>query len=169
MAEMPILLVGFPILCARGSGADGRHPLRTKATVTMRAYDQVHSATATGHGLLNALHSCLRTCLAKQYPQIRDVHLTNYKVRLLDAHKGKAAKVRVLIEWTDTHDKWTTVGVSDNVIEASWNALLDAMRLELLRVTEKDSSFERSPKAAANVTERSDESEELCLVFTGLE
>jgi 2-isopropylmalate synthase len=130
-------------------GADDRHPLYTNATVTLRVCDQLHSATATGHGPLNALHSCLRTCLAKQYPQIQDVLLTNYKVRLLDAHKGTAAKVRVLIEWTDHHDKWSTVGVSDNVVEASWNALLDAMRLELMRAAEKDSSLERSHKTAA--------------------
>ena len=57
---------------------------------------------------------------------------------MLDSKKGTAAKVRVLIEWTDHRKSWSTVGVSDNVIEASWNALVDAIRLELMRLTEQD-------------------------------
>jgi 2-isopropylmalate synthase len=130
------------------TGADGYEHLHTKATVTLRVQGQVHSATARDHSPLNALHSCIRTCLAKRYPQIKEVRLADYKVRLLDARKGTAAKVRVLIEWTDNHKRWSTAGVSDNVVEASWNALLDAMRLELMRVIEKDSSIERSPKNA---------------------
>ncbi len=64
--------------------------------------------------------------------------LTDYKVRVLDSHQGTAAKVRVLIEWSDHRKSWTTAGVSDNVIEASWTALVDAIRLELMRLTEKD-------------------------------
>ena len=75
-------------------------PSHTTATVTLRAQDGVHSATATGHGPFHALHLCLRKCLAKLYPQIADVRLTDYKVRVLDSHKGTAAKVRVLIEWS---------------------------------------------------------------------
>ena len=65
-----------------------------------------------------------------------DVRLTDYKVRVLDSNKGTAAKVRVLIEWSDHRKSWSTVGVSDNVIEASWKALVDAIRLELMRLTE---------------------------------
>ena len=57
-------------------------------------------------------------------------------MRVLDSQKGTAAKVRVLIEWSDHRKSWSTVGVSDNVIEASWNALVDAIRLELMRLTE---------------------------------
>jgi 2-isopropylmalate synthase len=116
----------------------------TTATVTLRAQDGVHSATATGHGPFNALHLCLRKCLSKLYPQIAEVRLTDYKVRVLDSYKGTAAKVRVLIEWSDHRKSWTTVGVSDNVIEASWTALVDAIRLELMRLTEKDSSIEKA-------------------------
>jgi hypothetical protein len=84
------------------------------------------------------LHQCLRECLAKVYPQIANVRLTDYKVRVLDSRKGTAARVRVLIEWSDNRRSWATVGVSDNVIEASWKALVDAIRLELMRLTEKD-------------------------------
>jgi 2-isopropylmalate synthase len=108
----------------------------TTATVTLRGRDGVREATATGHGPFNALHVCLRKCLAQLYPQITDVRLTDYKVRVLDSYKGTAAKVRVLIEWSDHHTSWTTVGVSDNVIEASWRALVDAIRLELMRLSE---------------------------------
>jgi 2-isopropylmalate synthase len=123
--------------------AGGVGPSHTTATVTLRAQDGVHSATAVGHGPFNALHLCLRKCLSKLYPQIAEVHLTDYKVRVLDSHKGTAAKVRVLIEWSDHKKSWSTVGVSDNVIEASWKALVDAIRLELSRLTEQDPSVAR--------------------------
>jgi 2-isopropylmalate synthase len=86
----------------------------------------------------------LRKCLAKLYPQITEVHLKDYKVRVLDSYKGTAANVRVLIEWSDHQKSWSTVGVSDNVIEASWKALVDAIRLELMRLTGKDASIERA-------------------------
>jgi 2-isopropylmalate synthase len=75
----------------------------------------------------------LRRSLAAQYPQVEGIRLTDYKVRVLDSYKGTAAKVRVLIEWSDHQRSWSTVGVSDNVIEASWLALVDAFRLELMR------------------------------------
>jgi 2-isopropylmalate synthase len=112
--------------------------------VTLRAQDGVHSATTDGHGPFHALHECLRKCLSKLYPQIADVRLMDYKVRVLDSKKGTAANVRVLIEWSDHRKSWSTVGVSDNVIEASWKALVDAIRLELMRLTEKDTSVERA-------------------------
>lgn len=116
----------------------------TTATVTLKAQDGVHSATATGHGPMNALDLCLRQCLSALYPDIKDVELTDYKVRVLDSKKGTAAKVRVLVEWTDHKRSWTTVGVSDNVIEASWNALVDAIRLELMRLVAADESIEKA-------------------------
>jgi 2-isopropylmalate synthase len=109
----------------------------TTAAVVLRGRDGLHEATATGHGPFNALHVCLRKCLSQLYPQIAEVHLTDYKVRVLDSYKGTAAKVRVLIEWSDHRASWTTVGVSDNVIEASWRALVDAIRLELMRIADE--------------------------------
>jgi 2-isopropylmalate synthase len=117
---------------------------RSAATVTLRAQDGAHSATASGRGPFNALHLCLRKCLSKVYPEITDVRLTDYKVRVLDSRKGTAANVRVLIEWSDHRRSWSTVGVSDNVIEASWKALVDAIRLELMRLTEKDNTIEKA-------------------------
>jgi 2-isopropylmalate synthase len=114
------------------------------ATVTLRAQDGTHSETASGHGPFHALHVALRKCLSKLYPQITEVRLTDYKVRVLDSYKGTAANVRVLIEWSDHRKSWSTVGVSDNVIEASWKALVDAIRLELMRLTAEDSSIEKA-------------------------
>lgn len=122
----------------------GSKSSRTTATVTIKAQDGVHSATATGHGPVNALDVCLRKCLAPLYPSISNVRLTDYKVRVLEPKKGTAAKVRVLIEWSDHRRSWATVGVSDNVIEASWRAMVDAIRLELMRLMEKDESIEKA-------------------------
>jgi 2-isopropylmalate synthase len=116
----------------------------TTATVNLKAMDGVHSATAIGHGPVNALDLCLRQCLSTLYPGISNVRLTDYKVRVLDSKKGTAAKVRVLIEWSDHNKSWATVGVSENVIEASWLALLDAIKLELMRLTEHDDTLEKA-------------------------
>ncbi len=117
---------------------------RSTATVTINAQDGIHSATATGHGPVNALDLCLRNCLSTLYPHIAEVRLTDYKVRVLDSKKGTAAKVRVLVEWSDHRRSWSTVGVSDNVIEASWSALVDAIRLELMRLTAQDDSIQKA-------------------------
>jgi len=114
------------------------------ATVTLKALDGVHSATATGNGPVHALDLCLRQCLATLYPSIADVKLTDYKVRVLDFKKGTAARVRVLVEWSDHRRSWSTVGVSENVVEASWFALVDALRLELMRISEKDPQIDRA-------------------------
>jgi 2-isopropylmalate synthase len=89
-------------------------------------------------GPFDAMATALRKCLSETYPQVQEVRLTDYKVRVLDANKGPAAKVRVLVTWADSKDRWTTVGVSDDVLEASWNALCDSLKLELLRLNEAD-------------------------------
>jgi 2-isopropylmalate synthase len=125
----------------RSTGTSGP---RSAASVTVKAGDGVYSAKAEGHGPVNALHLCVRKCLASIYPQIANVRLLDYKVRVLDSKKGSAARVRVLIEWSDHQRSWATVGVSDNVIEASWRALVDALRLELMRLAEQDDSIERA-------------------------
>ena len=123
---------------------NGSRPSTTTGTVNIKAQDGVHSATASGHGPVHALDLCVRQCLSALYPGIASVRLTDYKVRVLEPKKGTAAKVRVLVEWSDHKRSWTTVGVSDNVIEASWLALLDAIRLELMRLTEEDPALERA-------------------------
>ncbi|MDP9053666.1 MAG: citramalate synthase [Acidobacteriota bacterium] len=115
------------------------------ATVTVSTEAGVQTATASGHGPMNALDVALRECLSGIYPRIREVRLTDYKVRVLDSKKGTAAKVRVLVEWSDHQKSWSTVGVSDDVIEASWNALVDALRLEVMRLTEANAGRSEAP------------------------
>jgi 2-isopropylmalate synthase len=122
----------------------GNRHSNSTATVTLKAKDGIHSSTATGHGPVNALDLCLRQCLSSLFPGIASVRLTDYKVRVLDSKKGTAAKVRVLVEWSDHRRSWATVGVSENVIEASWFALTDAIRLELMRMMETDDFIERA-------------------------
>jgi len=124
--------------------ANGSKEATTTASVTLKAADGIHSATATGHGPVNALDRCLRQCLSPLYPQIAIVRLTDYKVRVLDSRKGTAAKVRVLVEWSDQRRSWATVGVSENIIQASWKALVDALRLELMRLTAASNSVEQA-------------------------
>ncbi|HPQ15983.1 MAG TPA: citramalate synthase [Bryobacteraceae bacterium] len=116
----------------------------TTATVVLKAQDGIHSATAKGNGPVHALDLCLRKCLSTLYPSIAEVRLTDYKVRVLEPKKGTAARVRVLIEWSDHQRSWSTVGVSDNVIEASWRAMVDAIRLELMRLTETDEALSKA-------------------------
>ncbi|HEX4167383.1 MAG TPA: citramalate synthase, partial [Bryobacteraceae bacterium] len=109
----------------------------TTGSVTLRVEDAIHSSTATGHGPVHTLDLCLRQSLASIYPAITNVRLTDYKVRVLGAKGGTESRVRVLVEWSDHRRSWATVGISDNVIEASWRALVDALRLELMRLLEQ--------------------------------
>jgi 2-isopropylmalate synthase len=117
---------------------------QSTANVTLKAQENIWTASATGNGPVNALDLALRQCLSTLYPAIADVRLTDYKVRVIDNKKGTAARVRVLIEWSDHRRSWATVGVSENVIEASWFALVDAMRLELMRLSEQDPNIQRA-------------------------
>ncbi len=110
----------------------------TTAGVTMRVDGNVHSHTATGDGPVHALDVCLRQCLASVYPAITGVRLTDYKVRVLGSKGGTESKVRALVEWSDHRRSWITVGVSSNVIDASWRALVDALRLELMRLEDNE-------------------------------
>lgn len=118
----------------RAEGAGNTLTTSHTANVRVKAGDGEHAATATGNGPVNALDVCLRKCISALFPQIGDVRLTDYKVRVLDSGKGTAAKVRVLVEWSDGARSWSTVGVSEDVIEASWEALVSALRLELMRI-----------------------------------
>lgn len=106
----------------------------TTASVTLRVDQELRIANAAGHGPVHALDICLRQCLSSAYPAIRNVRLLDYKVRVLGMKGGTESKVRVLVEWSDHTRTWTTVGISDNVIAASWHALVDALRLELMRL-----------------------------------
>ena len=134
----PFDVVSYEVLTKLDRGSFNRLPGNdesvTVATVTLRVNGDVHSHTASGSGPVHALDICLRQCLASVYPAIASVRLTDYKVRVLGAKGGTESKVRVLVEWSDHRKSWTTVGVSNNVIEASWRALVDALRLELIRL-----------------------------------
>ncbi|WP_321478079.1 citramalate synthase [uncultured Paludibaculum sp.] len=127
-----------------GTRMIGSRPSETTATIILRINEAIHSATTTGEGPMNALDLCLRQCISATYPAIANVRLTDYKVRVISTEKGTASKVRVLVEWSDHRRSWATVGVSDNVLEASWNALVDAIRLELMRLADKDESIEKA-------------------------
>jgi 2-isopropylmalate synthase len=85
-----------------------------------------------GNGPVHALDRAVKKVLARFFPEIEDVHLVDYKVRVLDARRGTAAKVRVLVESSDGHQSWTTIGVSPNVMEASWNAIIDSVLYKML-------------------------------------
>ncbi len=127
-----------------GTRTIGNRDSTTNATVILRVNEAIHSETATGSGPIHALDLCLRQCLSTVYPAIANVRLTDYKVRVIDSKTGTASKVRVLVEWSDHRRSWATVGVSDNVIEASWYALVAALRLELMRLADKDESIEKA-------------------------
>jgi 2-isopropylmalate synthase len=104
------------------------------ASIIVNDQGHLRAATGTGQGPFDALHNALRRCIAGHYPRFEKVRLVDYKVRVLDGKKGTASKVRVLVEWSDEERTWTTVGISHDVIQASAHAMLDATRLELLRV-----------------------------------
>lgn len=103
--------------------------------------EQVYTVSE-GNGPVNALDNALRKAIMQFYPDIRNVYLTDYKVRVLDEKDASAAKVRVLIESTNFKDTWSTVGVSSNVIEASWEALVDSIRYALLGMDKNESAGE---------------------------
>ena len=103
------------------------------AKVKITVAGQVESATAEGDGPVNALDKAIRKALERFYPQISEVKLIDYKVRVLDSDKATAAKVRVLIESADQHRSWTTIGVSTDIIDASWRAMCDAIEYKLLQ------------------------------------
>jgi 2-isopropylmalate synthase len=105
----------------------------TEATVKLRVGDAVRHEVAEGDGPVNALDAALRKALNSSYPNLAGMHLVDYKVRVINSEAGTAAGVRVTIESRDGHDVWGTVGVSENVIEASWIALVDAVEYKLCK------------------------------------
>jgi 2-isopropylmalate synthase len=105
----------------------------TEATVKVHVGEERVITTAEGNGPVNALDNALRKALLRWFPQLERVHLTDYKVRVLDTQHGTEAVTRVLIDSTDGDTTWTTIGVNENIIEASWQALLDSIHFGLLR------------------------------------
>ncbi|MBM3278401.1 MAG: citramalate synthase [Candidatus Handelsmanbacteria bacterium] len=111
-----------------------------EAILKVEAGGQVHHTVAEGDGPVNALDQALRKALEPLFPCLRQVHLEDYKVRVLSSSDGTAARVRVLIESSDGRDSWGTVGVSENIIEASWIALADSLHFKLMREAAQQAS-----------------------------
>ena len=103
----------------------------TEATVKLRVGDKTEHIVGEGDGPVNALDAALRKSLVNFFPSIKEVHLIDYKVRVVNAKAGTAARVRVIIESRDKNSIWGTVGVSENIIEASWQALVDSVEFKL--------------------------------------
>ena len=105
--------------------ADGR--VETEATIKLSVGDERYIRTAEGNGPVHALDRALRAAITEQHPEIASVELTNFKVRILDEHHGTASVTRVLLDSSDGNREWSSLGVSENVIEASWEALVDSL------------------------------------------
>jgi 2-isopropylmalate synthase len=105
----------------------------SEATIRLKVNNDHRLTIADGDGPINALDNALRKALKEFYPTLAKMHLSDFKVRVLEEKAGTAAKVRVLIESQDEDDSWTTVGVHENIIEASWQALVDSIEYKLLK------------------------------------
>ncbi len=105
----------------------------SEATVRIRMNDQYEHTASLGSGPVNALDRALKKALISKYPSLAEVELIDYKVRIVNESSGTSAKIRVLIESTDHKRRWGTVGVSDNVIEASWQAIVDSFIYKLVK------------------------------------
>jgi 2-isopropylmalate synthase len=101
--------------------------------VKVRVGDKHAHTVADGDGPVNALDAALRSALVTFYPQLQNVRLTDYKVRIVDSRSGTAAITRVLIESSDGSGEWGTIGVNENIIEASLQALVDSLEYALTR------------------------------------
>lgn len=108
----------------------------TEATIKLTVNGQIEHVVAEGDGPVNALDQALRKALSVAYPTLHAMHLVDYKVRVINSAEGTAARVRVVIESRDEKDVWSTVGVSENVIEASWLALVDSVEYKLFKDAE---------------------------------
>jgi len=122
-------LEGFKVVIEKRK--DGK--VTSEATMKLKVNKIQEHTASEGDGPVNALDNALRKALRQFYPTLSKMHLSDFKVRVLDEKEGTAAKVRVLIQSQDEADSWTTVGVSENIIEASWQALVDSVEYKLLK------------------------------------
>jgi 2-isopropylmalate synthase len=126
-------LVEFKVIVGEPSANEAN----SSCIIKVRVGEQEVLTVAEGDGPVNALDRAARKALERLYPAIGEIRLTDYKVRVLDSDKASAARVRVLVESTDGNEHWTTIGVSTDIINASWQALVDAMEYKLMRDQEK--------------------------------
>jgi 2-isopropylmalate synthase len=125
----PFKVMGFRVIEEQRENGD----IFSEATIKIQERDQFEHTAAEGDGPVNALDNALRKALVKLYPSLQNVKLEDFKVRVLEGSDGTAAKVRVLIESSDGQSIWGPVGVSTNIIEASWLALIDSMKYKLMK------------------------------------
>ena len=123
-------LVGFRVIDEKREHDDS---VIVEATVKLDVDGEIYHTVANGNGPVSALDHAMRRALELKFPEINSIHLSDYKVRVLDSTEGPESMVRVLIESTDGRHSWGTVGLSTNIIEASWNALLDSFEYKLLK------------------------------------
>jgi len=123
----PFNLETFSVITSRTEN----NPCLSQATIKISVAGEEELTAAEGNGPVNALDHALRKALTKFYPQIKDMHLVDFKVRTLEGSEGTAAGVRVLLDSTDGEEFWSTIGVSENIIEASWQALVDSIEYKL--------------------------------------
>ncbi len=141
--ERRFRLIGFRVIDEKRVE---REPSASEATIMLAGPDgQIEHTAATGKGPVEALDRALRKALGKFFPEIDEVALLDFKVRVLGSDGGTGAVVRVLIESGDAHDRWGTVGVSSNLVEASWQALVDSLDYKLY----KDARQSGAPPAQA--------------------
>jgi 2-isopropylmalate synthase len=126
--KLPFTVDGYHVSMRR----DGANSI-CEATVKVRVGAEAGHTVAEGDGPVNALDKALREALMKFYPRLKKVMLTDYKVRILESSTGTSARTRVLIQSTDGKEEWGTVGVDDNIIEASLQALVDSLEYALTR------------------------------------
>jgi len=132
--EMPFNLEALRIIIEKNANDGITH---TEAVIKVRVGDMIEHTAAEGNGPVNALDNALRKALVQFYPQLAETKLSDYKVRVVDGSDGTSAKVRVLIETTDHDSNWNTVGVSENIIEASWKALVDSIVFKMMKDNDK--------------------------------
>lgn len=123
----PFMLECFHVFASKTA----HHPSQAQAIIKISVGGEEEVTAAEGNGPINALDNALRKALLKFYPNIAEMHLTDFKVRIVEGSEGTAAKVQVAIESRDGEGAWNTIGVSENVIEASWLALVDSIQYKL--------------------------------------
>ncbi len=140
----PFELIDYTAIVEHRSGRG----MFSEATVKVMVSGKVFHEVSDGNGPVNAMNLALRKAIQHIYPQLSNVHLTDYKVRILDSNSGTAALTRVLIDFTDGERSWSTVGASTNIIEASWIALSDSVEYFLFTQNEKSPADSISQEVA---------------------
>jgi 2-isopropylmalate synthase len=136
-------LEGFRVITEKRE--DGR--VQTEATIKIWIDGERYMRSAEGNGPVNALDTALRDAIGDRHPHLADIELTNYKVRILDEHHGTGAVTRVLLDSSDGEREWGSIGVSENIIEASWEALVDSLEYAFQPRDERPPAGERADTA----------------------